>query len=35
MKIRGAVYKVSTIIAASIGTQILVIVGFCHRDPIF
>lgn len=35
MRIRGAVYKVSNIIAASIGTQIIVIVGVYHLDPIF
>lgn len=35
MRIRGAVYKVSNIISASLGTQIVVIVGFYHLDPIF
>lgn len=35
MRIRGAVYKASNIKAASIGTQIVVIVGFYHLDPIF
>ena len=35
VRIRGAVYKASIIIAASIGTQIVVVVGFYHLDPIF
>ena len=33
VRIRGAVYKASIIIAASIGTQIVVVVGFYHLVP--